>query len=80
MFWEDLMWGICCFIGTVFLFGLCAFALCCIFGLPMAISDCKLYNDKFGTHYTTGQFFWSGETIKSFLNQGEQKTYNLNIK
>jgi transcriptional regulator of met regulon len=25
------------------------------------------------------KFFWAGETIKEFLNQGKQSTQNINI-
>ncbi len=41
--------------------------------------EARLYNDKYGTLYTTDDFFWSGETIKSMLTGGIQSTQNLNI-
>jgi hypothetical protein len=39
----------------------------------------ELYNEKFGTHYTWQQFYFAGDTIKSFLNPGRQSTQNYNI-
>ena len=44
-----------------------------------AKNEAFLYNKKYNTQYTTSQFFWAGETIKSFLNEGKQTTQNLNI-
>jgi len=41
--------------------------------------EARMYNEKYGTHYTTHDFFWSGQTIKDYLNGGKQGTYNLNI-
>lgn len=43
-------------------------------------NDALLYNQKFGTTYTASQFFWSGDTIKSFINEGHNSTLNLKIK
>ncbi len=40
-------------------------------GWKCSEQDAILYNEKYGTHYTTKQFFWAGETIKSFLNEGK---------
>jgi hypothetical protein len=45
-----------------------------------AKQECVLYNQKFGTTYTVWQFFWAGDTIKSFINQGEQKVQNIKIE
>ena len=42
--------------------------------------ECRLYNEKYGTNYTQDDFFWSGETIKKFLEGGPQTTQNINIK
>lgn len=42
--------------------------------------EAALYNQKYGTNYTTHDFFWSGDTIKTFLNGGTQTTQNINIK
>jgi len=44
-----------------------------------AKNEAILYNQKFNTKYTTSQFFWAGETIKSFLNEGKQTTQNINF-
>ena len=41
--------------------------------------NAKIYNDKFGTHYTQAEFFWCQTTIRSFVEGGEQKTQNINI-
>lgn len=41
--------------------------------------ECKLYNEKYNKEYTTWDFFWSGETIKSFLSPGVQTTQNVNV-
>ena len=43
-----------------------------------AVYESQLYNERFGTHYSVSQFFWAGDTIKSYLNTGEQKTFNVN--
>ena len=40
--------------------------------------EAKLYNSRFNTQYTAREFFWAGETIKSYINKGEQKTFNVN--
>jgi hypothetical protein len=40
----------------------------------------KLLNEKWGTHYTQSECFWAPKTILSFINGGEQKTQNINIK
>ena len=34
---------------------------CCMFGLPTAIVECKLYNDQFNTKYT----IWDKNTFKA---------------
>lgn len=39
----------------------------------------RLYNVKFETNYTTADFFWTGETIKNYIQQGEQKTHNIKL-
>lgn len=54
--------------------------LYCIVGIPTAAKEARLYNEHFNTHYTTSDFFWAGDTIKSFLNKGEQKTINLEME
>ena len=41
--------------------------------------EARLYNQKFGTSYTSSDFFWAGDTVKSYVNKGEQKTFNLNL-
>lgn len=41
--------------------------------------EASLYNGKFGTQYTTSDFFWAGDTVKEFINQGKQSTQNINI-
>jgi len=41
--------------------------------------ESRMYNEKYGTHYTAHDFFWSGGTIKEYLNGGKQNTQNLNI-
>ena len=45
-----------------------------------AKNEASLYNQKFGTHYTVSQFFWAGDTIKEFLNQGKQTVQNIKIE
>lgn len=42
--------------------------------------ESKMYNQKFGTSYTQHDFFWSGDTVKLFLNGGVQSTQNINFK
>ena len=46
----------------------------------LAKTESQLYNQKFGTHYTVSQFFWAGDTIKEFLNQGKQTVQNIKIE
>jgi hypothetical protein len=41
--------------------------------------EAKLYNERYGTSYTWKDFMFAGETIKSYLNEGENKTLNLKI-
>jgi hypothetical protein len=60
------------FIGTIV-----GFPIFC--QLKSAEIEASLYNKKFGTSYTQREFFWSGHTIKSFLNEGKQETKNINI-
>lgn len=63
------------FLGMVALIiGLFAFR-----GWRSAEVESNLYNQKYGTSYTQREFFWGGETIKSFLNGGEQTTQNIRI-
>ena len=49
-------------------------------GYFSAKHEAQLYNQKFGTHYTVSEFFWAGDTIKEFLNQGKQTTQNIKIE
>jgi hypothetical protein len=59
--------------GTIILmFGVYAYFSC--------QREARLYNQRFNKNYTTWDFFWAGETIKSFLNEGKQETQNINIK
>lgn len=44
-----------------------------------AIYKAKLYNQKFNTHYSTLDFAFAEDTILSYINQGEQKTDNIEI-
>jgi len=44
-----------------------------------ASTEALLYNEKYGKHYTTWQFVTAGDTIKSFLEGGQQSTQNINI-
>lgn len=41
-------------------------------------TEARLYNEKFGKNYTQWDFLFAGNTIKTFLNGGEQKTFNIN--
>lgn len=41
--------------------------------------EARLYNNKYGTDYTTADFLWSGGTIKEFLQGGKQNTQNINF-
>jgi len=50
------------------------------FGWNSAKVEARLYNQKFNTTYTTSDFFWAGDTVKSYVNKGEQKTFNLNVE
>lgn len=63
--------------------------ICCIFGLLLAIFipaffrpriEAEIYNEKYGTNYTKWDFFWAGDTIKDYLEDGKKSTLNLNIK
>ncbi|RTL04623.1 hypothetical protein EKK58_09950 [Candidatus Dependentiae bacterium] len=40
----------------------------------------KYFNEKYGTHYTTHDFYWAGSTIRNYLTEGQQNTQNINIK
>ena len=42
--------------------------------------ESKLYNEKFGTHYSTSDFYWAGATIKNRLHNKSEETFNLNVK
>lgn len=83
MDWQDfcyigqglIMISIVVIVGMGLIIGLIA-----VIGIPMAQIECRLYNARFDTHYTTSEFFWAGDTIKNFLNTGEQKTLNVNVK
>ena len=62
-----------------------------IFAILIFISGCgfvkfmtcktqaKLYNEKYGTNYTTSDFYWAGTTIKRLLHSQKEETYNLNV-
>mgnify|MGYP001499075940 CR=1 FL=1 len=43
-------------------------------------ASAHLYNERYGTHYSTLDFFWAGDTIKEFIGQGKNSTVNLNLK
>ena len=43
-------------------------------------TETRLFNERYGTKYTKSDFFLSGDTIKNYLNRGEQKTFNIDIK
>jgi hypothetical protein len=68
---------IVCF-GFFLLIAFCASVLAPLWWFS-AKNEAILYNQRLGTKYTTSQFFWAGETIKSLLNEGKQTTQNLNI-
>lgn len=59
---------------------------CILFMLPVLIlqpffrchAEARMYNEKFGKNYTQWDFLFAGDTIKTFLNGGEQKTFNIN--
>ena len=58
----------------------CVSAICAPFAYVTSKHEALLYNQKFGTSYTTSQFFWAGDTIKNFLNEGKQETQHIEIK
>ena len=62
-------------IVTIFIF-LCLFGVC----YPASITEARLYNEKYATNYTSWDFFWAGESIRSFLNEGRQTTQNIKIE
>ena len=41
--------------------------------------ESKLYNDKYGTHYTPSDFYWAGHTIKKRFHSQKEETYNLKV-
>ena len=65
------------------------FACCIVVGVGIVITivmsfcwvgakvESGVYNEQFGTHYTTKQFFWAGDTIKSYLQEGKQRVINI---
>jgi hypothetical protein len=63
---------------VMLLFGLGVAMFCPLWWIT-AKNEALLYNQKYKTQYTTSQFFWAGETIKSFLNEGKQTTQNINF-
>lgn len=68
-----------CFLGVLFgLFLIITSATC--FSVVRAGVEAKLYNDKFGTHYTTKDFYFSGMTIKRYLHSGVQSKLNLDVQ
>lgn len=48
-------------------------------GWTVSYKESRLYNNHFGTNYTTADFFWTGATIKDYIQQGEQKTHNIKL-
>ena len=83
MDWQDfcyigqglIMISIVVVVGISLVIGLAA-----IIGIPIAQTECRLYNAQYNTHYTVSEFFWAGDTIKNFLNKGEQKTFNVKME
>ena len=56
--------------------GLCSIPYFCWQDAKITAS---LYNKKFNTNYTSWEFFCSGSTIKDYLNEGKQSTYNVKL-
>ena len=42
--------------------------------------DAAIYNEKFGTHYSTSDFFFSGRTIKKYIHEGQQSKLNVGLE
>lgn len=49
-----------------------------VFSYKQAESESKLYNETYGKSYTAADFFFAGQTIKDYLNKGQNTTVNLN--
>lgn len=56
---------------------LCSVVIASIFITPK--TEARLFNEKFGTHYTAQDFLLAGDAIKSHLTSGVVNTSNLNL-
>lgn len=66
-------------VGALLVFGLpIGFGIA--FSINQAESEAKLYNNTYGTAYTRKDFFFAGNTIKDYLNKGQNTTLNVNAK
>ena len=68
---------IICFIFIAFVVVAMILTPICVFEWIGSGVDTKVYNEHFGTNYTQKEFFFRGETIKSFVNEGKQQTINI---
>lgn len=71
---EEMKIGLSIAVIFSFIFGICL-----LINITEAGVEAKLYNDKFGTHYTTKDFYFSSRTIKRYLHSGVQSKLNLDI-
>lgn len=79
---KDIDWGVT--ITTTFFFGIVLLFLLTpgimfLSKINQAEIESRLYNGRYHTNYTPYDFFWSGDTIKIFLEGGPQSTQNINI-
>ena len=81
--WEDIkgfLFTMMMVMMLVVAIAIMSSAIVCPLWYFTAKYEAQLYNQKFGTHYTVSEFFWAGDTIKEFLNQGKQTVQNIKIE
>lgn len=47
--------------------------------VSQSCNDAKIYNQRFNTNYSCGDFILSSRIIIDYAGQGENKSFNVNI-
>lgn len=62
-----------------FIFFVLVFVASFLFRIEKCRVESRLYNERYGTNYTTSDFYWASRTIRGRFHPQKEETYNLKI-